>query len=109
MGISDWSSDVCSADLPQMMCERFIDPNRHDLPDVDLDFDDERRDYVRQHMIMRYGADRVGNIGTYTKYKGKNSIDDVARVYEIPRFEADKIKEVQIGRASSRERVSQYV
>jgi DNA polymerase-3 subunit alpha len=84
---------------PQMMFERFIDPNRHDLPDVDLDFDDEKRDYVRQHMIMRYGADRVGNIGTYTKYKGKNSIDDVARVYEIPRFEADKIKEVLVERS----------
>lgn len=84
---------------PQMMFERFIDPNRHDLPDVDLDFDDEKRDYVRQHMIMRYGADRVGNIGTYTKYKGKNSIDDVARVYEIPRFEADKVKEVIVERS----------
>ena len=84
---------------PQMMFERFIDPNRHDLPDVDLDFDDELRDYVRQHMIMRYGADRVGNIGTYTRYRGKNAIDDVARVYEIPRFAADQIKEVIVERS----------
>lgn len=84
---------------PQMMFERFIDPNRHDLPDVDLDFDDERRDYVRQHMIKRYGVDRVGNIGTYTRYRGKNAIDDVARVYEIPAFEASKIKEVLVERS----------
>lgn len=84
---------------PQMMFERFIDPNRHDLPDVDLDFDDEQRDYVRQHMIKRYGVDRVGNIGTYTRYRGKNSIDDVARVYEIPVFEAAKIKEVLVERS----------
>lgn len=84
---------------PQMMFERFIDPNRHDLPDVDLDFDDDQRDYVRQHMIKRYGADRVGNIGTYTRYRGKNSIDDVARVYEIPKFEADKVKEVLVERS----------
>lgn len=84
---------------PQMMFERFIDPNRHDLPDVDLDFDDERRDYVRQHMIKRYGVDRVGNIGTYTRYRGKNAIDDVARVYEVPKFEAEQVKEVIVERS----------
>lgn len=84
---------------PQMMFERFIDPNRHDLPDVDLDFDDENRDYVRQHMIKRYGVERVGNIGTYTRYRGKNSIDDVARVYEIPGFKAEQVKEVIVERS----------
>jgi DNA polymerase-3 subunit alpha len=84
---------------PMMMFERFIDPNRHDLPDVDLDFADEQRDYVRQHMIMRYGENRVGNIGTYTRYRGKNSLDDVARVYEIPKFEIDRAKEFLVERS----------
>lgn len=84
---------------PNMMFERFIDPNRFDLPDVDLDFDDDHRDFVRQHMIMRYGADRVGNIGTYTRYRGKNAVDDVARVYEIPWADAEVVKEVIVERS----------
>lgn len=85
--------------FPLMVFERFIDPNRHDLPDVDLDFDDEMRDEVRQHFIRRYGADRVGNIGTFTRYRGKNAIDDVARVYQIPGWEVDKAKEFLVERS----------
>lgn len=85
--------------FPLMLFERFIDPNRMDLPDVDLDFDDELRDECRQHLIRRYGADKVGNIGTFTKYKGKNSIDDVARVYSIPKFQAEKVKEFIVERS----------
>lgn len=65
--------------FPTLLFERFIDRNRHDLPDIDLDFDDERRSEVRDYLVDKYGADRVGNIGTFTKYKGKNSLDDVQR------------------------------
>lgn len=65
--------------FPTLLFERFIDANRHDLPDIDLDFDDERRYEVRQYLVNKYGAERVGNIGTFTRYKGKNSLDDVQR------------------------------
>ncbi len=82
-----------------MLFERFIDPNRHDLPDIDLDFDDELRDECRLHLIRRYGEEKVGNIGTFTKYKGKNSIDDVARVYNIPKYEIDTIKTFLVERS----------
>ena len=92
-------TEVDPMHYPLMLFERFIDPNRHDLPDVDLDFDDEQRDFVRQHMIGRYGANRVGNIGTFTKYKAKNSIDDVARVYQIPHFAAARAKEFMVERS----------
>lgn len=85
--------------FPLMLFERFIDPNRTDLPDVDLDFDDELRDECRQHLIRRFGADKVGNIGTFTKYKGKNSVDDVARVYQIPKWEVEKVKEFIVERS----------
>lgn len=85
--------------FPLMVFERFIDPNRHDMPDVDLDFDDEQRDEVRQHFIRRYGADRVGNIGTFTRYRGKNAIDDVARVYSIPSWEVASAKEFLVERS----------
>lgn len=85
---------------PNLLFERFIDPNRHDLPDIDLDFDDERRWEVRQHLVDMYGEDRVGNIGTFTQYKGKNSLDDIARVYRIPANAVERVKEMLIERSS---------
>lgn len=92
-------TEVNPMQYPLMLFERFVDPNRHDLPDVDLDFDDDLRDFVRQHLVRRFGADHVGNIGTFTKYKGKNSIDDVARVYQIPRFAIEQVKEFLVVRS----------
>jgi DNA polymerase-3 subunit alpha len=65
--------------FPTLLFERFIDRNRHDLPDIDLDFDDELRYKVRDYLAGKYGAERVGNIGTFTRFKGKNSLDDVQR------------------------------
>lgn len=86
--------------FPTLLFERFIDRNRHDLPDIDLDFDDERRDEVRDYLVTKYGDDRVGNIGTFTKYKGKNSIDDICRVYRIPDTVGDELKGLLIERSS---------
>ena len=85
--------------FPVMLFERFIDINRTDVPDVDLDFADDRRDEVRLMAIDTYGADRVGNIGTFTKYKGKNSIDDVAKVYQIPAWETKIVKNLIVERS----------
>lgn len=92
-------TEVNPLEYPLMLFERFIDPNRHDLPDIDLDFEDDRRDEVRQIMIEKYGADRVGNIGTFTRFRGKNAIDTVARVYQLPRFEIEAIKEFLVERS----------
>lgn len=92
-------TEVNPMDYPLMVLERFIDPNRDDLPDIDLDFEDDRRDEVRQIMIEKYGADRVGNIGTFTRYRGKNAIDDVARVYQIPKGPVDGAKEFLVERS----------
>ena len=84
---------------PSMLFERFIAPDRNDEPDIDLDFEDERRDEIRQIMIEKYGIERVGNIGTFTRYRGKNAIDDVARVYSIPAWEVNKAKEFLVERS----------
>lgn len=92
-------TEVNPMDYPFMLFERFIDPNRFDLPDVDLDFDDELRDFVRQHLIKRYGEECVGNIGTFTRYRGKNAIDDVARVYSIPAYDVNRAKEFLVERS----------
>lgn len=100
-------TEIDPLEYPLMMFDRFIDPTRTDLPDVDLDFDDERRSEVRALAVARYGADRVGNVANYTKYKGKNSIDDVARVNRIPKHEAEKLKSLIVDRSGGDSRADQ--
>lgn len=85
--------------IPTMLFERFIDLNRTDLPDIDLDFDDERRHELVSHMTDLYGADHVGNIGTFTKYKGKNSLEDVARSHQIPMWVIEPVKALVVERS----------
>lgn len=68
-------------DFPLTDFSRFIDPTREDLPDIDVDFEDERRFEVRAYTEAKYGKAYVGNIGTFTKYKGKNALKDVATVH----------------------------
>lgn len=99
-------TEVDPMQFPTMVFERFIDPKRLDLPDVDLDFADDRRDEVRQEAVRVFGADRVGNIGNFTRYRGKNSLDDVARVYRIPNWETAKIKDLIIERSGGDSRLS---
>jgi len=90
--------------FPTLLFERFIDRNRHDLPDIDLDFDDELRWRVREDLASKYGAERVGNIGTFTKYKGKNSLDDVQRALYPDRWDVkhavDEVKDLLLERKS---------
>lgn len=78
---------------------RFIDPTRIDLPDIDVDFDDRERHRVREYAVSRWGEDCVANIGTFTKYKGKNSITDVGRVYGIPMGPLETVKGMIIERS----------
>lgn len=85
--------------FPTMLFERFIDINRTDLPDVDLDFDDEQRYKIRDRLVARYGADHVGNLGAYTRYRGKNSVVDVCRVYQIPKWSQEIVKGLIIERS----------
>lgn len=85
---------------PLMYFERFISPDRTDVPDIDLDFDSGRRPEVREYAVQKYGADRVGNIANYVKYKGKNSLDDVGRVFpKIPRSEVATVKNLVLERS----------
>lgn len=99
-------TEVDPMQFPTMLFSRFIDPSRLDLPDVDLDFADDKRDLVRQYLVSVYGASRVGNIGTFSRYRGKNSIDDVARVYRIPAYEAKTIKDLILDRSGGDARQS---
>lgn len=95
--------------FPNLIFERFIDINRHDLPDVDLDFDDELRYLVREHLVEKYGAERVGNIGTFTMYRGKNSLEDVAKVFQIPMSAVEEVKGGLLERSSGDLRYGQTI
>lgn len=86
--------------FPNLLFERFISPDRADLPDIDLDFDDQRRYEIRDYLVAKYGDAQVGNIGTLTMYKSKLSLDDTARVYRIPKYEVDTVKGLLVERSS---------
>lgn len=99
-------TEVNPMNHPALVFERFIDKTRVDLPDIDLDFDDVRRHEVHNYLVEKYGADHVGSIGTFTQYKGKNSLDDVARVYRVPSHEVERVKELLLERSSGDLRAS---
>jgi DNA polymerase-3 subunit alpha len=92
--------------FPQLVFERFIDITREDLPDIDLDFETDKRGAIVDYAVAKYGRDCVNQIGTFTKYKSKNALDDVARVYRIPRFKVQQIKDVLLERSSGDLRAS---
>lgn len=83
-------TEVNPMEHPLMLFERFMAPDRYDLPDIDTDFDDERRSIVKAYAVDKYGADKVGNLSNYTKFKGKSALKDVGRVFpKIPKYEVD--------------------
>jgi DNA polymerase-3 subunit alpha len=85
---------------PLMFFDRFIALDRTDIPDIDLDFDDGRRHLVREYAVRKYGEARVGNIANYVRYKGKNSLDDVGRVFpQIPMADIETFKATIIERS----------
>jgi DNA polymerase-3 subunit alpha len=92
-------TEIDPLEYPLMYFERFIDPTRTDIPDIDLDFAGNRRHEVREYLERRYGPECVGNIANYVRYKGKNSIDDVGRVYSIPKPDVDLVKSMIVERS----------
>ncbi|MBR2994915.1 DNA polymerase III subunit alpha [Candidatus Saccharibacteria bacterium] len=74
-----------------LLFERFLNPDRISMPDIDTDIQDTRRDEVIQYCSDKYGFDRVSNIATFGKMMAKNAVRDVARVLEVPYQEADRL------------------
>jgi len=74
-----------------LLFERFLNPDRVSMPDIDIDFDDEGRGRVMQYVIDKYGQNQVAQIITYGTMAAKSSIRDTARVLDLPLFEADRI------------------
>ena len=74
-----------------LLFERFLNPDRISMPDIDIDFDDEGRGRVMDYVIEKYGANQVAQIITYGTMAAKSSIRDTARVLDLPLFDADRI------------------
>lgn len=74
-----------------LLFERFLNPDRVSMPDIDIDFDDEGRSRVMDYVIKKYGKNQVAQIITYGTMAAKSAIRDTARVLDLPLYEADRI------------------
>jgi len=74
-----------------LLFERFLNPDRIQMPDIDMDFDERRRDEVIRYATERYGADHVAQIVTFQTIKGKQGIRDAARVLGFPPSVGDRL------------------
>jgi len=74
-----------------LLFERFLNPDRISMPDIDIDIQDTRRDEVIQYCSDKYGANRVSNIVTFGKMAARAAVRDVARVLQVPYAESDRL------------------
>lgn len=72
-----------------LIFERFIDINRNDLPDIDIDFSDQKRQLVFDYMASKYGADRVARLGTVNMYQPRSAISGAGEALGIPKWKFD--------------------
>ena len=86
LGISD--VDPLRYDL---LFERFLNPERISMPDIDIDFEDALREVVIRYVAEKYGHDHIGQIVTYGVMKARSAVRDVARVLELPLKETDRL------------------
>lgn len=77
-----------------LLFERFLNPDRISMPDIDVDIQDTRRDEVIQYCADKYGEDHVSNIVTFGKMAARAAVRDVARVLQVPYAEADRLSKM---------------
>jgi DNA polymerase-3 subunit alpha len=75
----------------QLLFERFLNPDRKSMPDIDTDFDDEGRQKVIDYVVEKYGKNQVAQIVTYGSMAAKMSIKDVARVMDLPLVDSNSL------------------
>jgi DNA polymerase-3 subunit alpha len=77
-----------------LLFERFLNPDRISMPDIDIDIQDTRRDEVIQYCANKYGESRVANIVTFGKMAARAAVRDVARVLQVPYADADRLSKM---------------
>lgn len=75
----------------KLLFERFLNPERISMPDIDIDFDEDGRELVLKWVVEKYGADKVANIVTFGRMAAKSAIKDVARIQNVPLAEAVRL------------------
>lgn len=74
-----------------LLFERFLNPERVSMPDIDIDFDDDGRQRVIEYVVDKYGIDQVAHIITFGSMAARSSVRDVARVLDLPLADADRL------------------
>lgn len=77
-----------------LLFERFLNPDRISMPDIDIDIQDTRRNEVIQYCAEKYGSSRVANIVTFGKMAARAAVRDVARVLQVPYGESDRLSKM---------------
>lgn len=77
-----------------LLFERFLNPERISMPDVDIDFDEDGREKVMHYVVEKYGKKRVAHIITFGTMAAKSSIKDVARIHKLPLSESDRLSKL---------------
>ena len=89
-----------------LLFERFIDVTRKDLPDIDIDFADNRRELIFDYLEKKYGNDCVARLGTILRYKAKSAIGEVAKITMVPESDVAEVKNHVIERSAGDERAN---
>jgi DNA polymerase III alpha subunit len=90
-----------------LIFERFIDINRKDLPDIDIDFSDKRRDMVFEYVEDKYGREHVARLGTVGMFKPRSALNQVGASLQIPKWMVERTLEGVIERSSGDSRALQ--
>ena len=83
-----------------LIFERFIDINRNDLPDIDIDFSDTKRHLVFEYMEGKYGKEHIARLGAVAKYQPRSSLSAAGAAMDVPKFLTDKVLQGLIERSS---------
>ena len=82
-----------------LLFERFIDVSRADMPDIDIDFQDDKRELVFEYLRNKYGAEKVAHLGTVSRYKARSAISEVCKDLKMPTDDIILLKDNIIERA----------
>ncbi|WP_423362878.1 DNA polymerase III subunit alpha [Mycoplasma sp. P36-A1] len=80
--------------INNLIFERFLNPERISLPDIDVDFQTNKREEVIQYLISKYGYEHVAHIVTFGTFQAKNSLSDVAKVMQLPDYKVNNLKKL---------------
>jgi DNA-directed DNA polymerase III PolC len=90
-----------------LLFERFIDITRNDLPDIDIDFSDQKRHLIFEYMEKRYGRERIARLGTVALFRPRSAIDEAGTALSVPRWMCEKVLDSLIVRSGGDSRAMQ--